>query len=55
MMDDPAYAEKAIKKIETYEKNGIYTGKKLILTYETRKIPLNPKIVKELLETYLKQ
>lgn len=55
MMDDPAYAEKAIRKIETYEKNGIYAGKNLILTYETRKTPLNPKVVKALLETYLEQ
>ena len=53
MMDDPVYAEKAVKKIETYEKNGIYTGKNLILTYETRKSPLNPKLVKDLLKIYL--
>ena len=26
-MDDPEYARKAIKKIETYEKNGIFQGK----------------------------
>lgn len=53
LMDDPVYLEYAIKKIETYEKNQIFPGKNLILTYETRKSPFNQKIVKALIETYL--
>ena len=32
MMDHPEYCRKAIKKIESYQKNGIYPGKKLIIT-----------------------
>ena len=43
MMDNPAYAEKAINKIQMYEQNGIYVGEKLMLTYETSKNPINPK------------
>jgi hypothetical protein len=35
MMDDVEYSSKAIKKIEAYENNGIFTGDRLILTYET--------------------
>ena len=35
MMDDPDYAEKAIAKIQKYEKNGILRGVNLIVTYET--------------------
>ena len=43
MMDDPSYAEKALQKISMYEQNGIFPGEKLIITYETRKSPLNQK------------
>lgn len=41
MMDDPEYCEKAIKKIELYEKNGIFLGRQLIVTYETLGHSLN--------------
>ena len=34
-MDDPKYVEKAVRKIDSYTKNGIIPGKHLILTYET--------------------
>ncbi len=54
MMDDPDYAEKAIRRIAMYEQNGIYSGEKLILTYETRKSPLNQKQVIRMIEHYLK-
>ena len=53
MMDDPVYVEAAIKKIVTYEQNGIFPGEKLICTYETRKNPINQKVVKSLIEHYL--
>ena len=54
MMDDPVYAEKAIKKIAAYEKNGIFPGENLILTYETRTSPIEQKVVALLIERYLK-
>ena len=54
MMDDPAYAETAVKKIATYEQNGIFPGENLILTYETRKNSINQKLVRSLIEHYLK-
>lgn len=54
MMDDPEYAEAAIRKITTYEQNGIYPGEKLILTYETRKNPINQKVVKGMIGHFLK-
>lgn len=53
-MDDAVYAEKAIQKIMTYEKNGFFPGENLILTYETRKVPLNQKIVMLMIQRYLK-
>lgn len=53
MMDQPDYCEKAIRKIETYEKNGIYNGEQLLLSYETSRQPLNMKSVERMIERYL--
>lgn len=55
MMDDPVYVEMTIKKIATYEQNGIFPGENLILTYETRKTPINQKLVKVMIEHYLQE
>ncbi len=52
MMDNPEYAEKAVRKIRTYEKNGIFQGDKLLLTYETSHIPIDMREVGELLERF---
>ena len=52
-MDNPEYARKAIKKIETYEKNGIFPGQKLILTFETLQDGLDMRIVEKLVKEYL--
>lgn len=53
MMDDPEYTEKAVKKINTYAKNGIFQGDKLLLTYETSHTPIDMRVVGELLERFL--
>ena len=53
-MDDPEYARNAIRKIEkTYEKNGIFPGQKLILTFETLQDGLDMKVVESLVKEYL--
>lgn len=49
MLDDPEYVSMAIYKLNTYEKNGIYLGTKLFLTYETSKKPLNVKALNEMI------
>lgn len=54
MMDDPDYSEKAIRKIASLEQNGIFPGENLILTYETKKNPLNQKVIKMMIQRYLK-
>ncbi|MBQ9122586.1 MAG: hypothetical protein IJY10_03730 [Lachnospiraceae bacterium] len=54
MMDDPMYMEKALRKIDTYERNGIVQGKNLIVTWETKKLPFNLSTVKRKIEEYLK-
>lgn len=54
MMDDPAYVEKALQKIALYEQNGFFPGENLILTYETKKNPINQKLILLMIEKYLK-
>ena len=53
MMDCPEYAEKAVLKIEAYERNGFFHGDRLILTYETQNHPINLKMVERLIGRYL--
>lgn len=55
MMDNPEYAKSAVQKIELYEKNGIFPGDNLILTFETSASILNMDLVKELTRRYLSQ
>ena len=52
-MDDPAYAQNAVRKILAYEENGIYPGESLILTFETEKNVLNTRIIERLVHRYL--
>ena len=44
-MDDPVYAQNAVRKIQAYEENGIYPGERLILTFETGKIVLDTRTI----------
>lgn len=53
MMDDPEYAEKAVRKICAYELGGYHAGENLILTYETSGQPLNLKLLKNTIKRYL--
>lgn len=52
-LDDPDYARKNVFRINTYEKNGIYHGENLITTWETSTLPLDVKLVDELIKHYL--
>ena len=52
-MDDPVYAENAIRKIQAYEYNNIYPGERLILTFETAKTVLDVGVVRRLAEEFL--
>ena len=53
MMDKQEYARSAIKKIESYQKNEIFPGERIILTFETEQSLLSQKIVESLVEKYL--
>ena len=50
MMDDMEYVESVIRKLNTYEKNGIYLGIHLFITYETAKYPLSLRQLEELIK-----
>ena len=53
-MDDPSYAENALQRIALYEKNSIFPGNKLILSFETMTHPINTKNIEKTIEFYLK-
>jgi len=53
MMDNEQYLKDALKKIEAYEKNDIFPGLELIITSETRTMPLNIPILDKIVERYL--
>lgn len=52
-MDDPEYINKNIYKLRLYEKNGIFVGDQLILTYETADQPLDMKHFEALIQRFL--
>lgn len=53
MMDDAAYVENALSKLSVYTQSGIICKDNLIVTYETKKNPLNQKTIKLMIENYL--
>lgn len=53
MMDDTIYVQNAIKKIEAYEKNDIFPGERLILTFETSQSVLRNDIIETMVEKYI--
>lgn len=53
MMNNPEYSDKAIKKIATYEKNHIYQGKQLLITYESSSQPLNMRNLDSFINEFL--
>lgn len=53
MMDKQEYARTAVRKIESYQKNDIYPGDRLILTFETEQSVLNSKVIEGLVNKYL--
>ena len=52
-VDDPVYARSMVRKINSYENNGIYPGERLILTYETEQTVLNTGKIEQLVKKYL--
>ena len=53
-MDETEYVERALQRIHAYEKNDIFLGKKLIVTHETLRYPLNTQDIERVIVRYLK-
>jgi len=53
MMDNIAYANKNIAKINAYEQNGFYQGKNIIMTFETSQYAISSYVIKNMIEQYL--
>ena len=53
MMDDENYSQMALKRVNEYILSGIFPGKQLLITYESRKSVLDMKVVDLLIEEYL--
>ena len=53
MLDKPEYAESFVVRINDYNKEGIYLGDRLFLTFETSKTPLDISTIDSLIDTHL--
>ena len=53
MMDDPEYAQKSVSKINFYTQNGIFPGKNLIITMETKNSPLKIRDLEKVIKEFL--
>lgn len=53
IMDDPVYAQNAVSKIQDYQKNGYFSGKNLITTFETKSTPISTKQIEQIAREYL--
>ncbi len=53
MMDDPEYAENNTKKLLSYQRNGYFPGKNLILTFETKGQPFDARLMDDIIKQYL--
>ena len=53
-MDDEEYIQDALRRINAYERNNIFPGKRLILSHETRLYPLNTHNIEQMILQYLK-
>lgn len=52
-MDDQNYCNDALARIELYEKHGFYLGQRLLATFETKKRPLDSRVLDMIVGKYL--
>lgn len=52
LMDNPDYAQKAVRKLQFYAQNKIFPGRNLIITMETQSEPLTPQFVETMIKEY---
>ena len=52
LLDDQMYLRKNLSKLSEYMRNGIYPGKKLIVTFESQFIPFDARSVRKMIKDY---
>ena len=52
-MDDPEYAAKAVAKVRNYERTGIYVGRNLFLTMETKATPFDAGCIETMFRDFI--
>lgn len=52
-MDNPKYAEKAVRKINSYTANGYFLGYNLIVSFESSVEVLDDRIIKKMISKYI--
>ena len=53
LIDDTEYRTRAIKKVLSYEENGIFLGENLIISVESYHVPLNELAIQRLIKHYI--
>ena len=53
MMDNIAYANKNTAKIHTYNQNGFFPGKNMIMTFETSQNAISSNIIQNMIKEFL--
>ena len=53
MMDDATYMKDALFKLESLQQHGIYPGKNLLLTFESKNKPLSTAVIERIIREYL--
>ena len=53
IMDDPEYSANAVAKVRTYERNGIFLGQNLFLTFETAQTPFDARSLETILTDFI--
>jgi len=55
LIDDEDYRNASFKKLELYQKNDIYIGKNLILTFESESVPFNIHSIKRMIKSIMEE
>lgn len=53
LVNDGEYASKSLKKLDLYEKNGLYAGRDILFSIESAEIPLDIKQIEKKLKEYI--
>ena len=52
MMDNAEYAQSAVRKMNSYEKCGMYSGEQVLFSFETAQNPLDTRLIEDMVKHY---